>query len=36
MFASIANEIAGHLRMWMSLPAVHHRIESSEPSSGAA
>jgi protein-tyrosine-phosphatase len=37
-FASVANGLAGRLRVWMSLPAVHRRIESAEhsPPSGAA
>ena len=35
-FASVANGIAGRLRVWMSLPAIHKRIESSGASSGAA
>ena len=35
-FASVANGIAGRLRVWMSLPAVQRRIDAAEPSSGAA
>jgi protein-tyrosine-phosphatase len=35
-FASVASGLAGRLRVWMSLPAVQTRIESSEPPSGAS
>ncbi len=35
-FVSVANGIAGRLRVWMSLPAVQRRIDAAEPSSGAA
>jgi arsenate reductase len=35
-FASVANGIAGRLRVWMSLPAVQRRIGPAEPPAGAA
>ena len=35
-FASVANGIAGRLRVWMSLPAVQRRIDAAAPPSSAA
>ena len=35
-FAAVANGLSGRLRVWMSLPAVHTRIESAEPSAASA
>lgn len=34
-FAAVANGLSGRLRVWMSLPAVHTRIESAEPSTAS-
>ena len=34
-FASVANDLAGRLRVWMSLRTVHTRMETVEPSSAS-